>query len=759
MASDQKQSQTEKATLRPQTTQTKVKSYSEFAAQTTRKVFAEQHMQTDIKKFSAGICQTDIKKMLDFGFQTDPKPEGDFSMQTDQWIGTHECIQVCPDLVESAFQTDPKPVKTSWVQTEVDTDEKFMQTENPISEKFTQTRVSVKEQMLQTDPLPVSSTEMQTDNPPLVDTHIQTCRDYLNDLALQTDEVIVIDPEEQCENDCQTDFVRVIDPRNEVDQGCQTDPCKVIYPDQYTEIDAQTDGVKIINPEEMIECELQTEEVWIRDPDCQAEVEIQTEDVKFQPDIETVECEAQTNLVWVMGLTQAPEPEYPVEEVTKEATRKDVNLPEPSAAPEGGNIPEGGEVLEPGEVPHPPAEPYTEGIPSQDKENMQSNIIQGGPVSGPDAEAPAGTEISADQDTQKGIQTDPVTIIIGDSSFLVNKLKVYAQREMRFMEGGNKRGGARGRGKGRGRGKSIYSPGPPPLTSPGDTIPIPEDDKGMPVLNAESTPRGTAAETKRTPMSAPPAPRRPFTGLRHRTSPQDIKEICKTPEKKGRFNCPFCTLVFQDSATLYKHLREEHGSPRASNRRRRRKGTILIAEDGSLITDDGTIEIPPLKKDLPIGPIRANNIKKSRSAILHEQHMAKMKGLDIERKRKLDHGESPEQIEHMMADERQQQLALSLEEEQVEQDDLTEEDQEVVANGSTAPETIQIAETPLMGQRAFSCPFCPKLFTKSSALYIHLQNAHKAVKQRVVKKTRPSRSAEHIDTGKTRFCTISTLST
>ena len=656
------------------TTQTKVHSYGERAMQTEEKELTEQFMQTEVKQLCARLTQTEIKILKNKSFQTEPLPVGEFCMQTDQWIGTHQCHQICPDLAESAFQTDPPPMRVSVVQTEIDTDEKFMQTENPISEKFTQTKVAVKEQKLQTDPTPVTNTPSQTDIAALKNIEVQTTRDYYAEVVTQTDDVFVIHPENLCEKDCQTDFVRVIDPLDERSHGSQTAPCKVIYPDQYTGLECQTDAVKIIDPELMTAIEVQTEDVHIRDTECQAEVDIQTDDVAFKDTAELVDTEAQTNLVWIFGLTQAPEPEE--EEQVEKAPAV------PPVIPEGGDI--------------PPDDAVPTG-PAVGKVDQQSHIIQGGPVEPQNMEIPQGTEISEDGDTQKGIQTDPVTIIIGDSSFLVNKLKVYAQREMRFMEGGKRRG--RGRGGVRPGQLRSNEDGPPPLMAQGDMPSREGDDKDMPVLNAERTPGGAGA-VKKMPMSAPPAAtRRPFTGLRHRTSPQDISDICKTPEKKGRFNCPFCPSVFNDSAALYKHLHATHGSPRASNRRRRRKGTILIAEDGTLITDDGTIEIPPLKKDVDMGPIRANNTQKSQAAILHEQHVAKMQAIANTNK--------------INSEKRFGKAA--------------QQEREVVANGTTtAQDVIQVSETPLMGKRAFSCPICPKLFTKSSALYIHLQNTHKA---------------------------------
>ncbi|ELU03716.1 hypothetical protein CAPTEDRAFT_222222 [Capitella teleta] len=130
-------------------------------------------------------------------------------------------------------------------------------------------------------------------------------------------------------------------------------------------------------------------------------------------------------------------------------------------------------------------------------------------------------------------QTDPVTIIIGDASFLVKKLK------------GN-------------------SASPAKVTSAGNEIEIevnadkpPPDRKPRYVHQYSSQRRGGARV--RMPVSRAPVSR----GSLGRGAPPSIAAAPPPkPQEETKFNCPFCSLMFTESPALYEHIQEGHSDQR-----------------------------------------------------------------------------------------------------------------------------------------------------------------------------------------------------
>ncbi len=672
----EKSSQTLIVTTRETYMQTKAKKFVEVMSQ-TKKDEAEKHSQTNIKVFADYFMQTDEAPIENRAMQTQPASGVGILQQTDPTPVAHHKVQTDPTPIsEAMMQTDPTPLGDKNIQVQCDMQERHMQTVYMGNEKESQTVILTKMRATQTIIKQFAEMDVQTERLGK-DAVIQTSREFLRDTFTETEPMIVIDPEEQCEMDSQTEHVKVINPSDQYPKAAQTDTVKVIYPESMIASTVQTDNVRVIDPNSEIEHAIQTDEVYIRDSELQSEVDTQTDPVSFTEQKELVEEGSQTTLVWVVSLQQR------------------------QAEEEEEKIMQASEPVKPGEEPvveseaHPPP-PELEAAPVDnplvtpgDNESMKIEGQQLTPKK-------SGFLVME----EKHVQTDPVTIIIGDSSFLVKKLERYANKEpsVRMLDSA-RRGGRRVATRG-GRLHRPVPPAPPHLQHgmPGDlegppelmpelTDGVPDEQRGeMPILAVEDEelkPLEIKPEFKpvvRQRGGHRAGPSRHYSHIR----PKPLEKKDLTPvSKKGRFNCPFCTLMFNESALLYKHLQATHGTPRASNRRARRKGTIIITPDGQRIVENGG----PARK--PISPRRSYKpvqISPSSAGYLNDELMP---------------GETREATVGM------------------------------VENGAVSQEMMDVIETPLLGRRAFSCPFCPKTFTKSSALYVHLQNSHKAERNRI----------------------------
>ena len=203
-----------------------------------------------------------------------------------------------------------------------------------------------------------------------------------------TDPMIVINPEDQIEMDVQTDPMRVIDPMLDRETETQTEYGKVIYPEIMFDNVCQTDDVKILTLESQTEGSSQTEYVFITQPEDLLENVVQTDDVTILNPETQVSQETQTNLVWVVGLQQ------------DENADKDIDAPVITPTSQSQVEPIAAELDQ-----EPPVMDPSLGMSVQQEVPPELSISKGG-----------------NDNEEKWVQTDPVTIIIGDSSFLLQQL-------------------------------------------------------------------------------------------------------------------------------------------------------------------------------------------------------------------------------------------------------------------------------------------------------------------------------------------------
>ena len=411
---DAKNSQTEGWERTEQHQQTDEKVLGEFSGQTDSNHVESSHMQTETTQKLEQVTQTDTveeQKKLDESFvQTEELEQFEQITQTDTAAMNESFMQTeTPDIAEQAFQTDTpethaKHVQAVWqskaansqtdikkfedipVQTELELCEQNSQTDPKIlSNREVQAEVEVVENVAQTEVKEFADTDVQAEVK-MNQKGVQTLKPPVKHRAACTNPMIVIDPEDQCEMEVQTDVMRVIDPTLDREAETQTEYGKVIYPEIMLDNVCQTDDVKVVTLETQVEGGSQTDFVFITHPEDLQENIVQTEEVTIlNPDTQ-VSQETQTNLVWVVGLQQDEHADREVIEAS---------VPSPGQGQAAAQELAGQE---------------------QDPAMMQP----------PSFDMPGETELTELKGSvahdEKWVQTDPVTIIIGDSSFLLQQL-------------------------------------------------------------------------------------------------------------------------------------------------------------------------------------------------------------------------------------------------------------------------------------------------------------------------------------------------
>ena len=217
-------------------------------------------------------------------------------------------------------------------------------------------------------------------------------------------------------------------------------------------------------------------------------------------------------------------------------------------------------------------------------------------------------------------------------------------------------------------------------------------------------------------------------------SEQHLQEL-EDQGPKGKFNCPFCTATFDDTPQLYKHIHEDHGTPRCSTRKARRKGTIIVDDDGSMhiLGEQNTLwelneeNMRRYRRTKRYSPRSSRYTP--RTSVTPKEETALFRDED---------GEVP--LSQSLVGETSGMVAIQ--NRSIEEGEVT---LQIVQNGSNTQSMVKqagavqipemesadkvLAEQPDVtdaGKRAFNCPRCPRLFTKSSELYIHLQNSHRS---------------------------------
>ena len=141
-------------------------------------------------------------------------------------------------------------------------------------------------------------------------------------------------------------------------------------------------------------------------------------------------------------------------------------------------------------------------------------------------------------------QTDPVTIIIGDASFLVNRLKDSSAQPARVC-----------------RNEIEIEVGPD--SEKKDLFNF-ESKRNIRRIKTEPRQGATRARIKKEKVGVPRLPDVPI--------PQEPEPVQRLPppgsDELGQYSCPFCALTFHESPALYEHLQVDHGNITSSAKAR-----------------------------------------------------------------------------------------------------------------------------------------------------------------------------------------------
>ena len=143
-------------------------------------------------------------------------------------------------------------------------------------------------------------------------------------------------------------------------------------------------------------------------------------------------------------------------------------------------------------------------------------------------------------------QTDPVTIIIGDASILLEKLKGSTSNKVTTNENEIE--------------IEVHDVASLPRASVSKMSPvkkkIPRRSTGSKYMKQFPSPR-----TPATPQNAAAQTRRRSPVVMQDEVPfvmQQAGVVFGTSSDRGKYSCPFCTLTFHESPTLYEHLQNSH---------------------------------------------------------------------------------------------------------------------------------------------------------------------------------------------------------
>ena len=587
-STDAQLTQTDKAEVEESSMQTDEKKTKVLPTQTEIKSMNESFMQTDEKKFVDSVTQTDIKTFASFDdIQTEIMCFERFEQSCQASVLTKtSCCQTQVECYEQDCQTELEQVDS---ECQTFKDEQTRDTQTIIKEYA--------EMVIQTDSSMSLLVEQECQASvelydgecqavvQLAESEAQAVVDMLEGECQATVEVgegecqaVVLQAEGACqattdmmEGECQA-VVEQIDGDSQVelffsetecqasveqlDGDCQTSveqadkDCQA-YPDG-SEIESQTDASfwLLADNESQTEPEQREDLIPLTPVHGGRSVCMQTEAVRIKTKI------SQTD-----GICE----DVPLEEEkTEEEKQQAADLPPPDLPPP--DVPSDGQQQGDGpQMEIPPQgqidpsmisimnEPGVVGPDGQPIEEMPT-IVSIEPVSKPDEPQPTIISIEPVKKEEKGekgeikemaCQTDPVTIIIGDASFLVSRLKDSSSQPARVS-----------------RNEIEIEVGP-------------EADK-KDLFNFDSK-RNARRQIKQEPGRARQQPAKPrikkekVSGalMPELPVPQEPEPVQRLPppgsDELGQYSCPFCALTFHESPALYEHLQVDHGNITSSS--------------------------------------------------------------------------------------------------------------------------------------------------------------------------------------------------
>lgn len=334
---------------------------------------------------------------------------------------------------------------------------------------------------------------------------------------------------------------------------------------------------------------------------------------------------------------------------------------------------------------------------------------------------------------ENGTQTDPVTIIIGDASFLVQKLK---------------------------------SSSTPPSATQGRQIEVNRGIKGEITQNGgPGTPNTLAGRIRqgRPPRSSFPI----YQPQDQNVSPQveNVTQIVGTKQphvprlfagEGTHLSCPFCDLTFHESPALYEHITNSHNEAAAKGHKkpRGREGkTTQRRGRGRGGGNLGTVMHPPYLIPQPV-PHRPG-MEQRMMPIVHDQIVETQIG-DADGPPVLEpvytFNQMPQQ-QSASVEKKTRTYQRRTQQEQVMQDPGLFEDLPSPARSYPRNRVRRVHEQepeeessyfvhPQLDAYEYECPHCPEKYGSASHLYTHLKRSHKDDMEKIKQEGKPVENAD-----------------
>ena len=603
---DAQLTQTENAVVEESSMQTEEKKTKVLPTQTESKVFNESFMQTDEKTYVDSFMQTDIMCLERFEqicqASVAMSPAG---CQTEVESVEQDC-QTELVQVDSECQTF-KDEQTRDTQTMIkEFSECIIQTDSSMAllvEQDCQASVELCDGVCQAE---VEQTESEVQAVVFMqEGECQATVDYCEGEC----QAVVLQAEGECqatvemaENECQA-VTDQVDGESQVELFYAETECQASVEQQNSECQAgieQADGACQANPE-LGEVESQTAaSYWLlADNESQTEADEESGDFQFTPVqggrsvcLQTEAVKIKTKISQTDGICE----DVPPEVESKTPAVSDMpppDMPPPDMPPPDMPPPD----MPPPDMPPPGAQAQGEAALGQDAagegQTMVSPVPEGHidpsminvmnepgvvqvgldgqqvggdiptivsiePVAKPEGEQPSIISIQPvkkeDKDKinldckEMSCQTDPVTIIIGDASFLVNRLKDSSSQPARIS-------------------KNEIEIEVGPEAEKRDLFSF---ESKRSVRRSIKTEPGKAQARQQTPKTRIKKEKGISPRLPELPVPQEPEPVQRLPppgsDELGQYSCPFCALTFHESPALYEHLQIDHGNITSSTK-------------------------------------------------------------------------------------------------------------------------------------------------------------------------------------------------
>ena len=310
-------------------------------------------------------------------------------------------------------------------------------------------------------------------------------------------------------------------------------------------------------------------------------------------------------------------------------------------------------------------------------------------------------------------QTEPVTIIIGDASFLVEQLKCSASSPSKVNAAGNQ---------------------------------IEIELRADVPIGAPATPHVTPIRTphNKENVARQPVLRRVIDKREESWALLPNPHLQQAAENRGelaavgggKFSCPFCTLTFHESPTLYDHLQNSHNEKCKSVKKAKgREGkTIMYREPTDALA--AAAQQPPAAAPAPT-PAANPTPAPAQPSELEPPVLVPIVPWTPER---VADGEAAGQAEQDGAP--PVEAAAATDDDAQDTVAVTDDTAEVAA--AATPDAADVADGAEDSGQQFCCPLCPKTFAATTELEVHWAASHKAALAggKVVRQMRPLADSE-----------------